>query len=68
MLFLPLKQDLLLVRVREDLEHDPFGDLRAVNTGRVGDGDFGVFPDGSLKDMICAGAEEVEEFEVWDEF
>jgi hypothetical protein len=42
--FLPFEHELLFMSVGKNLHDDPFCDLRGVNTGGVGEGDFGFFP------------------------
>ena len=51
------------VRVGERGQDDPFGDLGAVDARRGGQCDGGVFVDGGVCDVVCAGGDEVDELE-----
>ncbi len=48
----------------ENLQDHPFCDLWAVDAGGVRDGHICIFPDGSVDDLVCTCAKEMEKFEV----
>lgn len=58
---LPVVQSVVLVRLHEGGEEDPFGDLGAVDAGRGREGDRGRFVDGRVLEVVRAGGEDVDE-------
>lgn len=64
MLLLPFDHQLLFMRSAQDLQNDPFGNLRPVDSRRIGKWDICIFPDGSRCETVSACADKMDELQV----
>ena len=59
---LPFVEDVVSMRCYEGSHEDPFGDHGPVDAGRRRDRDLRVCVDGLFPDVICSGADKMDEF------